>query len=153
MTSTQADVGSSTHDVVVRALQGRSLLARLGVEIASVVDGRVTIRLALETVSAADPAHGGIDRSLVIALGDAAGWLAVVAALCGEGGSGRSAVSTLEQKVDLVVPPIAPVALQATGWVIRRGRSLSSARSDVVAVGPDGQETTVGLLQGTYAAG
>lgn len=130
-------------------LAGRPHLTRLGVRLAEAAVGQVSLHLDPRVAGdVADPMQGGFDRSLVIALGDAAGWLSVASALDGD----RS-VATLEMTVDLVVPRSPIVLLEAVGVVIRTGRSLSSARVDVIAVAGRGERTRIGLLQVTYIAG
>lgn len=130
-------------------LAERPHLTRLGVRLAEAAEGRVVLHLdSRDAGDVTDPAHGGFDRSLVITLGDAAGWLSVASVL----GRDRP-VATLEMTVDLVVPPSPIEVLEAVGVVVRTGRSLSSARVDVSAVAGTGERTRIGLMQVTYTAG
>ncbi|MCB1509823.1 MAG: hypothetical protein KDJ36_02880 [Hyphomicrobiaceae bacterium] len=157
MTGQSVDAGTVGVDALKSAVAVRPYLAGLGIEITAARPDRVSVRLGYAASPCNDPAHGGCDRGLVLMLGDAAGWLAVTGGLAGglagDASANAARVSTLEHKVDLVASSFNPTALEASGVVIRRGRSLTTVRIDVVALAADGRRETVGLFQGTYAVG
>jgi acyl-coenzyme A thioesterase PaaI-like protein len=130
------------------------MLCGWGVTIVVAEAGSVTLWLPRSPEGAGnaddltDQAHGAFDRSVVVALGDAACWLAVVGVT-----DPRRRVATLEMKVDLITAHEPLVALEATGVVRRVGRSLSATSATVHGIGPGGERRKVGLVLATMLAG
>jgi uncharacterized protein (TIGR00369 family) len=128
------------------ALRTRPLLRAWQVAVHDAAEATVELRMPLPADQRFDdPAHGGCDRALVVALGDAAAWLSILATM--EDGA---KLATLEMKVDWVVPRAAVTTLAARAEVVRRGRSLSTVRATLRSVGAAGRAENLGFIEATY---
>jgi len=129
------------------ALATRPLLKAWLVSVVAAETGRVALAMpAAADHAGADPAHGGLDRAVVIALGDAAAWLSAVTGLP----AGRQA-ATIDLRADLVIPATPVERLLARGEVIRQGRSLITVQSAVVSERIDRDEPeSLGFIAATY---
>lgn len=142
--SRDGDAPSEVRKRVAASLATRPLLVGWGVVIAEVRPGAVSLHLP-DVHAMPDPEQGGCDRSVVMAVADAAGWLSVVA-----GVKDPASVGSLEMKCDLAVPEQKVRALFAAASVIRQGRSLASVRSTVTAEAEDGSRQKICFIEATY---
>ena len=118
----------------------QGLMTTLGASIISVSPGAVDISFAPN--AAISQQHGFVHAGAVAAIADsAAGYAALSLMLAGAG------VLTTEFKINLVAPAIGE-RIVARGRIIKAGRTLTLAQTDVVAIG-GGKEKLVALLTAT----
>lgn len=117
-------------------------MALLGAELGRVSHGAFEIRLPLRPELSQQ--HGYAHAGAAWAIADSAAGYA--AQSCMGPGDG---VLTVELKINLLAPAHG-VELVARGRVERAGRTLTVCRSDVLAIGEDGEETPVATALGTF---
>lgn len=135
-----SDHGASVETRVRESFGRQGLMATLGAEVTSVAPGAVTIMLPV--APAVSQQHGFVHAGAVAAIADsAAGYAALT--LMPEG----AGVLTAEFKINLVAPA-AGERLFARGKVIKAGRTLTLAITEVHAV-VDGREKLCAVLTAT----
>ncbi len=118
-------------------------MTTLGITIAKISPGAV--ELSLKPSAAVSQQHGFVHAGAVAALADtAAGYAALSLMPLGAG------VLTTEFKINLVAPAMGEIII-ARGRVIKAGRTLTLAQTDVVAI-TDGKEKLVAFLTATLMA-
>jgi|GEM_PF-6629411 len=145
---------------VLRVFRARPLLTALGMAIRKIEPGCVVIRMPcsgrlLEGAGGAAADLMELDPGAIVALGDAAGNLTVTSLA-----EDHIAVRLLELKSNFMLPHTQATTLEAIGTVVRLGRSLSSVRVVIEAIGGavsdergqavKDEPVRVALLQGTY---
>jgi uncharacterized protein (TIGR00369 family) len=132
--------GAGVEARIRESFRRQGLMATLGAEMASVAPGAVTIMLPV--TPAVSQQHGFVHAGAVAAIADsAAGYAALT--LMPEG----AGVLTAEFKINLVAPA-AGERLLARGKVIKAGRTLTLAMTEVHAV-TDGREKLCAVLTAT----
>jgi uncharacterized protein (TIGR00369 family) len=126
----------------VRASFARqAFMATIGAELAAVEPGRVTIELPFRADLTQQ--HGFLHAGVVASVADSAcGYAALSVTPPG------AAILSVEFKVNLM-KPAAGRRFSAVGTVVRAGRTLTVCSAEVLALGGDGSETVVALMQGT----
>ena len=121
----------------------QGLMATLGASLIRVAPGLVEI--ALPTSTAVSQQHGFVHAGALASIADsAAGYAALTLMPPGAG------VLTTEFKINLLAPGIGE-RIMARGKVIKGGRTLTLAQTDVFAV-HEGQEKHIALLTATLMA-
>jgi uncharacterized protein (TIGR00369 family) len=128
------------HERVRASFARQGLMGTLGASLVRVAPGAVDI--ALSPGPSISQQHGFVHAGAVAAIADtAAGYAALSLMPPGAG------VLTTEFKINLVAPALGERIL-ARGRVVKAGRTLTLAQTDVVAE-RDGKETLVALLTAT----
>ncbi|SCY73184.1 PaaI family thioesterase [Microvirga guangxiensis] len=118
----------------------QGLMETLGASIARVLPGQVDI--VLPPSPAVSQQHGFVHAGAVASIADsAAGYAALTLMPPGAG------VLTAEFKINLLAPAVGD-SIVARGKVIRAGRTLTLAQTDVFA-GREGQEKLIAMLTAT----
>lgn len=133
------DEGAAARVRASFARQG--LMAHLGAELATVARGRVTIRLPF--ADGLTQQSGFFHAGATGAIADSAGGYAGMT-LFGPG----EEVLTVEFKINLIAPAVG-AALEATGQVLRAGRTLTVTQLAVDAIDGEGGRTPVAVGQQT----
>lgn len=121
----------------------QGLMSTLGATLVTVAPGRVEI--ALSPDQAISQQHGFVHAGAVSAIADtAAGYAALTLMQPGRG------VLTTEFKINLVAPAVGK-RLLARGKVVKAGRTLTLAQTEVFAEA-DGKERLIALLTATMMA-
>lgn len=134
-------VPAALHTRIADSFARQSMMATLGAELVEVAPGRC--RIAAPVLELARQQHGAGHAGLTFALGDVAAGYAALSLMPHD-----REVMTVEMKINLMAPAIGR-QLVATGEVLRAGQRLTVVRAEVVAIGENGAEKTVALLQGT----
>jgi len=131
----------STGEVRIReSFAKQGLMQTLGARIVEVAPGAVTIELPASP--AVSQQHGFVHAGAIASIADsAAGYAALTLMPPGAG------VLTVEFKINLMSPAKGDTML-ARGRVVKAGRTLTVAQTEVVAV-TSGEEKTVALLTAT----
>lgn len=119
----------------------QSLLATLGAELSHVADGEVDIVLPMS--DAIQQQHGYVHAGAIATIADSTCGYACLTRMP-EG----SAVLSIEFKVNLLAPAKGD-RFVAKGSVVRMGRTIGVANSEVIAIEPGKPDVVVGLMQGT----
>ncbi len=126
----------------VRAsFDSQGAMTSVGAELVSIEPGRCVIRLAYSPDVSQQRGyfHGGV----IATIGDSAGGYAAFS-LCPP----HTDVLTVEYKVNFIAPAEGAL-LEATGTVVKSGRTLTVCRVDVDAIGAGGKRVTCAVLQQT----
>jgi uncharacterized protein (TIGR00369 family) len=112
----------------------------IGAELTRVEPGRVTIELPVR--HEVTQQHGYVHGGVVAMIGDSAGGYAAFTLMPAD-----ASVLTVEYKINMLAPARGE-RLIAHGEVLKPGRSLSIASTEVVAL-QDGRETRIAVMQQT----
>jgi uncharacterized protein (TIGR00369 family) len=119
----------------------QGLLRHLGACLTDIGQGQVRIKLSASP--AVSQQHGYIHAGAAAAIADSAGGYAALTMMPAD-----SEVLTVEYKINFLVP--AAGDLEAVGWVLRSGRTLTVCRLEVVSTNGS-QRTVVASGQQTLA--
>lgn len=138
------DIENSGFEVRIRASFARQgLMSTLGATLTKVSPGLVEI--AMRPVPAISQQHGFVHAGAVSAIADSAAGYAALSLMPPDRG-----VLTTEFKINLVAPAVGD-RLVARGKVIKAGRTLTLAQTEVFAE-TGGQEKLIALLTATMMA-
>jgi uncharacterized protein (TIGR00369 family) len=138
------DIENSGFEVRIRASFARQgLMSTLGATLTKVCPGLVEI--AMRPVPAISQQHGFVHAGAVSAIADSAAGYAALSLMPPDRG-----VLTTEFKINLVAPAVGD-RLVARGKVIKAGRTLTLAQTEVFAE-TGGQEKLIALLTATMMA-
>lgn len=135
-----ATLDPQCEDRIRASFQRQGLMRHLGAELIDVAPGLARIRLPFRQELTQQ--HGYFHAGSTSAVADSAGGYAGLT-LFPEG----SEVLTVEFKINLLAPAVGD-ALEATGTIIRHGRTLTICQLDVEAI-KDGARTRIAIGQQT----
>ncbi|MEM1307417.1 MAG: PaaI family thioesterase [Pseudomonadota bacterium] len=128
--------------VVAASFAKQRFLALIGTELESVTPGQATLSVPFNTKISQQ--QGFFHGAALGALGDTASGYASLSLM-----PVGSEVVTVEYKVNFLKPAVGE-RLVVVGTVLRAGRSITVAQSDIFVRAADGAQTLVGALQGTF---
>lgn len=137
---TNAPITAAKHREIADSFAAQTMMTTIGARIEAVTRGHCV--LSAPIAEGLRQQHGFGHAALTFALGDVAAGYAALSMM-----DDGMEVLTAEMKINLIAPCTGG-PLRAAGRVIKAGRRLVIAQSEVFAQ-QDGQEVMIALLQGT----
>jgi uncharacterized protein (TIGR00369 family) len=135
--------GAAVRERIQASFAKQGLMATLGASLVNVAPGRVEI--SIRSVPAISQQHGFVHAGAVSAIADTAAGYAALSLMPPERG-----VLTTEFKINLVAPAAGDLIV-ARGKVVKAGRTLTLAQTEVFAI-TGGHEKLIALLTATMMA-
>lgn len=135
--------GAAVRERIQASFAKQGLMATLGASLVNVAPGRVEI--SIRPVPAISQQHGFVHAGAVSAIADTAAGYAALSLMPPERG-----VLTTEFKINLVAPAAGDLIV-ARGKVVKAGRTLTLAQTEVFAI-TGGHEKLIALLTATMMA-